>query len=156
MRFAILWASLMSMIPVWMGSNELSFHSFPRIKSLQMVRMRQNYRQIVCELTRLETPLFKCVFPYSCLAHLAPPTTPPPPISLPYISSFALTSLVKIVIIFHPLIAHSIQQIGEHWLLLHASRCRGRVVLRLEFLITPRACSRSGESLYVLANDWHA
>lgn len=100
--------------------------------------------------------VFKCVLPCSCSAHSAPPQPLPPPFPLSYISSLALTSLVKIAIIFHPLIAHSIQQIGQHWLLLHASRFRGRVVLRLGFLITPRACSRSGESLYVLANDWHA
>lgn len=48
-----------------------------------------------------------------------------------YISSLALTRLVKIAIIFHPLIAHSIQQIGEHWLAPDAVRCGGRVAVEI-------------------------
>ena len=55
---------------------------------------------------------------------------------LVYKSALAITSLVKIALIFLPLIAHSVQQIAV-----------GGLHGEMGALITPRARSTSGESL---------
>lgn len=61
---------------------------------------------------------FKCRFPFPRLSRR------PHPCLLSLHIFLTLTSLVKITIIFHPLIAHSIQQIGEPLLRLHTSHGR--------------------------------
>lgn len=91
-------------------------------------------RAYIRAVETVSSPSFKCGFRVYTTVTPSPSSTLLPPLStLYYISSLALTSLVKIAIIFHPLIAHSIQQIGRG----SASALGGRAAFRSDFLITP-------------------